>query len=94
MGGGEVTARLEWLTRAAPDLVQELLTRALTPRPVAPSLEQWLKVSQVCERTGVTHRTVRAWIRGGFLKATHWGRSREWRVRQSDLETFLNGERQ
>jgi excisionase family DNA binding protein len=98
-------ARLEWLARAAPDLVQEVFAqaqRALLPqlaemeakleRLSAPSSELYLKVSQVAERTGKCHRTVRGWIRDGHLKACRWGKSREWRVRASDLEAFLKGE--
>jgi excisionase family DNA binding protein len=103
----DVASRLEWLVRAAPDLVEEVFAdahRALLPQlaemeaklarlsPAVP--EQFLKVSQVCERTGKCHRTVRGWIRDGSLRAVHWGRGREWRIRASDLEAFLTGGKQ
>ena len=88
----DISARLDWLVRTAPDLVWEVFSLAQQKLHPAPPPEQFLKVSQVCERTGKCHRTVRRWIRDGFLKATHWGRSREWRIRSTDLEAFLKGE--
>jgi excisionase family DNA binding protein len=92
---------IEW----TPDLLKEVFAqahRSLLPqlaemearleRLSAPACERDLKVAEVAERTGKCHRTVRGWIRDGHLKATHWGRSREYRIRMSDLEAFLRGE--
>ena len=53
--------------------------------------EKLLTPTQVAERLQITERTVYEWIRGGKLTALKLGRL--WRIRQDDLEAFLEGAR-
>jgi len=53
--------------------------------------EKLLTPAQVAERLQSTERTVYEWIRGGKLTALKLGRL--WRIRQDDLEAFLEGAR-
>ena len=48
---------------------------------------QFHTVEEVAERLQVSDQTVRRWVKSGKLKAYKPGR--EWRVKPSDLETFL-----
>jgi excisionase family DNA binding protein len=45
---------------------------------------------QVAEITGVTRRTVYAWLTGGFLVGVKHG-PRMWRIREADFKAFLEG---
>jgi excisionase family DNA binding protein len=49
--------------------------------------EQMLTTAQVAERLQVTQKTVVGWIQAG--KLTAYKLSRLWRVKESDLEAFL-----
>ncbi len=53
--------------------------------------EKLLTPAQVAERLQITERTVYEWIRGGKLTALKLGRL--WRIRQDELEAFLEGAR-
>ncbi len=53
--------------------------------------EKLLTPAQVAERLQITERTVYEWIRGGKVTALKLGRL--WRIRQDDLEAFLEGAR-
>ena len=53
--------------------------------------EKLLTPAQVAERLQITERTVYEWIRGGKLLALKLGRL--WRIRQDELEAFLEGAR-
>jgi len=53
--------------------------------------EKLLTPTQVAERLQITERTVYEWIRGGKLTALKLGRL--WRIRQDELEAFLEGAR-
>ena len=53
--------------------------------------EKLLTPEQVAERLQVTERTVYGWLRRGKLTALKLGRL--WRIRQDDLEAFLEGAR-
>jgi len=53
--------------------------------------EKLLTPAQVAERLQITERTVYEWIRGGKLTALKLGRL--WRIRQDDLEAFLENAR-
>ena len=53
--------------------------------------EKLLTPAQVAERLQITERTVYEWISGGKLTALKLGRL--WRIRQDDLEAFLEGAR-
>ena len=48
-----------------------------------------LSVAEVGERTGFTSGAVRGWIKRAILTAVRIGK--EYRVREADLEQFLNG---
>ena len=50
---------------------------------------KYLSPEQIAERLNVSAQSVRAWLRTGKLKGVRAGRL--WRVRESDLETFLKG---
>jgi excisionase family DNA binding protein len=50
-------------------------------------MEEFLTVEQVAKRLQVTERTVREWLRTKRLKGVRAGR--QWRIRESDLSTFL-----
>jgi excisionase family DNA binding protein len=58
---------------------------------VAPSLMQdtFLTVAEIAEHLKVNQQTVRNWIEAGTLKAVRIG-SRRVRVRESDLEAFID----
>lgn len=49
--------------------------------------ERFLSLEDVAERLQVSDRTVRRWVKDGKLAAYKPGR--EWRIRPSDLENFL-----
>jgi len=53
--------------------------------------EKLLTPAQVAERLQITERTVYEWIRGDRLPALKIGRL--WRIRQDELEAFLEGAR-
>jgi excisionase family DNA binding protein len=49
--------------------------------------DRFLSLEDVAERLQVSDRTVRRWVKDGKLDAYKPGR--EWRIRPSDLEDFL-----
>jgi excisionase family DNA binding protein len=49
--------------------------------------EQMLTTAQVAEKLQVTQKTVVGWIQAGKLTAYKLGRL--WRIRENDLEAFL-----
>lgn len=51
--------------------------------------EEWLTVTEIAELLKVKDSTVREWLRGGKLRGRNFGGRTGWRVRLSDLETFL-----
>ncbi len=51
-------------------------------------MEKLLTPEQVAERLVVSPKTIRDWLRMGKLKGVRAGRL--WRIRQADLESFLN----
>jgi excisionase family DNA binding protein len=54
-----------------------------------PEKDPILTPEQVAKRLHISHLTVGNWLRSGKLKGVKVGRL--WRVRESDLETFLKG---
>jgi acetyl-CoA synthetase len=52
--------------------------------------ERLLTPAQVAERVQVAPLTVMGWLRKGKLKGVKAGRF--WRIRESDLEAFLEGD--
>jgi excisionase family DNA binding protein len=58
--------------------------------PIELVREDWLNVPEVAERLDVGEETVRRWIRSGDLAALDLGGRRAgYRIRESDLEAFL-----
>jgi excisionase family DNA binding protein len=54
--------------------------------------DRWLTVAEIVERLRVHEETVRRWLREGRLPGRAFGGRTGYRVRESDLEAFLNGE--
>jgi excisionase family DNA binding protein len=52
--------------------------------------EQWLTVNEIAERLKVTDQTVRRWLRSGDLIGRNFGGKAGYRVREADLQEFLN----
>ncbi len=53
-------------------------------------MEKLLTPEQVAEHLVVAERTVYEWLRSGRLRGIKLGRL--WRIREADLEAFLQGE--
>ena len=51
--------------------------------------DELLSVAEVCDRLGVSERTVRDWIRSGELAAIRFGGQTGWRIAAVDFEAFL-----
>jgi excisionase family DNA binding protein len=54
------------------------------------STKYYLSAEDIAERLSVGSATVRSWLRQGKLKGVRAGRL--WRVKESDLQTFLERE--
>ncbi len=50
---------------------------------------RWLTVQQVCDQLQVSDQTVRRWIKAGQLPATDLGGKAGYRIREGDLNDFL-----
>lgn len=46
-------------------------------------------VPEVAQRLQVTEETVRRWLRGGELAGVRLSRKAGWRIRERDIEAFL-----
>ncbi len=53
------------------------------------SEERWVSVAKIVELLDVHEETVRAWLRKGDLRGIQFGGKTGWRVRESDLNAFL-----
>jgi excisionase family DNA binding protein len=51
--------------------------------------ERWLTVEDIVDMLKVHEQTVRRWLRAGQLRGVLLGRKAGYRVRESDLEAFL-----
>jgi excisionase family DNA binding protein len=51
---------------------------------------QWLTVAQIAERLQVHPETVRRWLRDGQIVGRNFGGRSGYRVRERDLEAFLD----
>ncbi len=51
--------------------------------------ERWLNVQDIVSRLGVHEQTVRRWIKQGQLPAIMFGRKGGYRVKDSDLDAFI-----
>lgn len=56
------------------------------------SREEWLTVQDVVRLLGVHEDTVRRWLRSGQLKGRRFGGRAGYRIRRTDLDTFLSDE--
>jgi len=54
--------------------------------------ERWYTVSAIAELLHVHEATVRQWLREGKLQGRNFGGRTGWRVKESDLNAFLNDE--
>lgn len=52
--------------------------------------ERWFAVAQIAALLAVHEQTVRRWLNDGRLKGRNFGGKTGWRVRETDLEAFLN----
>jgi len=53
------------------------------------SEDKWLTVEQIAAQLQVTEQTVRRWLRSGALIGRNFSGRTGYRVRQSDLDAFL-----
>jgi excisionase family DNA binding protein len=51
--------------------------------------ERLLTVADICDRLQVHEETVRRWLRDGRLKGINLGGKSGYRIRENDLEEFL-----
>ena len=51
--------------------------------------ERWFTIAEIVEILQVHEQTVRRWVRSGALPAAKLGRKAGYRIRGSDLATFL-----
>jgi len=54
--------------------------------------ERWFTVADVSDLLKVHEQTVRQWLREGRLRGRSFGGRTGWRVRESDLAAFLEGD--
>ncbi len=54
--------------------------------------EQWHTVEQIAELLSVHPDTVRSWLRAGRIKGRNFGGRTGYRVRDRDLQAFLDEE--
>lgn len=52
--------------------------------------ERWFTVAEIAELLKTQEKTVRQWLRDGRLKGRGFGGRMGWRVKESDLNAFLN----
>ena len=57
-------------------------------------MESMLTVEQVAERLQVNEYTVRRWLRGGELSGVPFGGRTGWRVKEEELQAFLDRRRE
>jgi excisionase family DNA binding protein len=50
---------------------------------------RWLTVAQIADELQVHQETVRRWLRDGRLEGKNFGGKSGYRIRQEDLEKFL-----
>ncbi len=80
---------LEGLRLFVREIVREVLTEE---RPASPAAaEGYIGAAEGARRAGVKPATVRGWIKAGLLVATRVPGVRGWKIRPSDLDTFLTG---
>jgi excisionase family DNA binding protein len=55
--------------------------------------ERWFTVEQIAQQIQVSEQTVRRWLRDGSLRGHTFGGKAGWRVKESDLNTYLETRR-
>jgi excisionase family DNA binding protein len=58
--------------------------------PLPENMGHLYSVEDVAKQLDVTEETVRRWLRGGDLRGIRLSRKAGWRIRDVDLEVFLN----
>ena len=56
--------------------------------------ENWLTVEEIAARLKVTEQTVRRWLRSGALVGRNFSGRTGYRVREVDLQHFLDRDRE
>lgn len=51
--------------------------------------DRWLTVEEISQTLVIHRETVRRWVRSGELRSLRLGRRGGYRVKQSDLDSFL-----
>ena len=54
--------------------------------------ERWYTTHQIAELLQIGEHTVRVWLREGKLHGRNFGGRTGWRIRESDLTAFLEGD--
>lgn len=54
--------------------------------------ERWYTVGDIAALLRVHEQTVRSWLKSGRLRGRNLGGKSGWRVRESDLSAFLDGD--
>ena len=55
--------------------------------------ERWFTVEQIAQQIQVSEQTVRRWLRDGSIRGHSFGGKAGWRVKESDLNKFLETRR-
>jgi excisionase family DNA binding protein len=54
--------------------------------------EEWFTTAEIAALLKVHEQTVRVWLRSGRLPGRNFGNRVGWRVKESDLAVFLEGD--
>jgi len=54
--------------------------------------ERWFTTRQIADLLQVDEQTIRRWLRDGRVIGRNFGGKVGWRVRESDLNAFLEGD--
>jgi excisionase family DNA binding protein len=55
--------------------------------------DRWFTVEQIAQQLQVSEQTVRRWLRDGSIRGHSFGGKAGWRVKESDLNAFLETRR-
>jgi excisionase family DNA binding protein len=55
--------------------------------------ERWYTVQEIADRLRINPQTIRRWLRDGELRGHQFGGPAGWRVKESDLNAFLDARR-
>lgn len=51
--------------------------------------DRWYTVEEIAQRLKVTDQTVRRWLKDGDLTGTNFSGRTGWRIREADVNAFL-----